>query len=80
LTGRIRSQYRVAGRIGAGVVGQVYRLHDTRLDRTIAIMRHRPLDSFHGGPYWITWFARLITSGGMVTPISRAVFRFTVSS
>jgi len=31
-------------------------------------------------PYWITWFARLSTSGGIATLSARAVFKFTVSS
>jgi hypothetical protein len=30
--------------------------------------------------YWITRSARLSTSGGIVTPMSRAVLRFTISS
>ena len=43
-----------------------------------AALRFRPY-----GPsliYWITRSARLSTSGGIVTPMSRAVLRFTISS
>ena len=37
LTGRMLSHYRVLGRVAAGGMGVVYKAHDTRLDRTVAI-------------------------------------------
>ena len=37
LTGRIIGSYHVEARIGAGGMGEVYRAHDAKLDREVAI-------------------------------------------
>src|SRR5687768_13978916 len=35
--GRVLGHYRIIAPIGAGGMGEVYRAHDTRLDRTVAL-------------------------------------------
>jgi serine/threonine protein kinase len=37
LTGRVVGSYRVEARIGAGGMGEVYRAHDAKLDRPVAL-------------------------------------------